>query len=208
MEEKKDFKMEDCKPMIRNLANDIVEAYKNNTLEELMNARKVNNIKQLIELAFKSSRNALSKYNEIYKSLLIEAKEEYKKTKKFKKVEKKVSYVKMPLIEYDSIEKFIVMYCVASSISCTHSTNISNFTDFARKYLGFELSKDQKSALVQLIRRGFKVSMLKDIYCSYIWNKRTKSIKIEFDIDKYNKESEGKVNEDEALELELELMEN
>lgn len=172
--------------LTRENASIILDAYKENKIDELMSVNDVSSFSELIELIFNLSKEEIDEADKKYKEELKKVKEDFKNGKQYVKVKKDISYVKMPIVEYNSVENFLIMYCVSNAFNSSVDGTVSNFTKFFEKHLGIILSKQKDSVLRQLRKREFKIANFNECNCNVRWNPRIKCLEIVFDIEKYN----------------------
>lgn len=184
----------------REFANIVIEAWKENKIEDLVEQSGFENFSDLIEDMFNESQEIVEQDGKKYLQEKRLASKYYRENGTYKSVKSGLSYVKMLCSTCDTVEEFLIYYCVGNALSSSARSNVSNVSNFFKNYLGITLSKQQDSALRQLRKYGITIALIKGCNCKPKWNNIRKYVELEFDMENYiNNISSSEILDDDSL---------
>lgn len=187
---------------LREYAELIFKAYKDNDLEGMIQRNDCDDFEQLIELLFTWTEEELIERNRNNKNAIANAVSEKERTGvRYVKPEiATISYVPMPHLQITTFSQFLVLYMAGNSNIAGAKNNITNLNYFFRKYLGINLPKTRNSLRVSLCKYEVMPTITNPLFCKIVWNELTKSMNLIFNIEEYNAYAESLMNMEENEE--------
>lgn len=188
--------------ILREYAEIIFEAYKNDDIDGLCKRNECDNFGELFSFFIDCSADELRERTDKNRVAINEAVKEAKRTgvKFVKPVVETISYVPMPHLEITSFSQFLVLYMSGNSNVAGAKNNITNLNYFFRKYLGINLPKTRDSLRRTLSKHGIMPTITSPLFCKIVWNELSKTMNMIFNVEEYNAYAESLMNMEEDEE--------